>query len=37
MVEVSTRSLIGTVIAWTDDFAKPVAAAQGTYVAPLPQ
>ena len=31
------RSLIGTVIAWTDDSAKPVAAAQGTYVAPLPQ
>ena len=30
------RSLIGTVIAWTDDVAKPVAAAQGTYVAPLP-
>ena len=30
------RSLIGTVIAWTDDPAKPVAAAQGTYVAPLP-
>ena len=31
------RSLIGTVIAWTDDIAKPVAAAQGTYVAPLPR
>ena len=31
------RSLIGTVIAWTDDPAKPVAAAQGTYVAPLPR
>ncbi|MCU1396338.1 MAG: hypothetical protein JWM34_4766 [Ilumatobacteraceae bacterium] len=29
------RSLIGTVIAWTDDPAKPVAAAQGTYVAPI--
>lgn len=29
------RSLIGTVIAWADDPAKPVAAAQGTYVAPL--
>jgi uncharacterized protein (TIGR00369 family) len=28
------RSLIGTVIAWTDDESKPVAAAQGTYVAP---
>jgi acyl-coenzyme A thioesterase PaaI-like protein len=31
------RSLIGTVVAWTDDPAKPVAAAQGTYVAPLQQ
>lgn len=31
------RSLIGTVVAWTDDPSKPVAAAQGTYVAPLPQ
>jgi uncharacterized protein (TIGR00369 family) len=28
------RSLIGSVIAWTDDVDKPVAAAQGTYVAP---
>ncbi|MCU1400826.1 MAG: hypothetical protein JWN62_3935 [Acidimicrobiales bacterium] len=28
------RSLIGSVIAWTDDPDKPVAAAQGTYVAP---
>ena len=29
------RSLIGTVTAWTDDPAKPVAVAQGTYVAPV--
>jgi len=29
------RSLIGTVVAWTDDIDKPVAVAQGTYVAPL--
>ena len=29
------RSLIGTVVAWTDDPDKPVAAAQGTYVAPV--
>jgi uncharacterized protein (TIGR00369 family) len=28
------RSLIGSIVAWTDDPAKPVAAAQGTYVAP---
>jgi uncharacterized protein (TIGR00369 family) len=31
------RSLIGSVVAWTDDPAKPVAAAQGTYVAPVSQ
>jgi uncharacterized protein (TIGR00369 family) len=29
------RSLIGTVVAWTDNRDKPVAVAQGTYVAPL--
>lgn len=29
------RSVIGTVVIWTDDPAKPVAAAQGTYVRPL--
>ncbi len=29
------RSLIGTVVAWTSDIDKPVAVAQGTYVAPL--
>jgi acyl-coenzyme A thioesterase PaaI-like protein len=29
------RSLIGTVTAWTDDPGKPVAVAQGTYVAPV--
>jgi acyl-coenzyme A thioesterase PaaI-like protein len=28
------RSLIGTVVAWTDDEARPVAVAQGTYVRP---
>jgi uncharacterized protein (TIGR00369 family) len=32
---VGRRSIIGTVVAWTDDPAKPVAAAQGTYVRPL--
>lgn len=30
------RSLIGSVVAWTDDPDKPVAAAQGTYMAPQP-
>ena len=29
------RSMIGTVTAWTDDSDKPVAVAQGTYVAPI--
>ena len=29
------RSMIGTVTAWTDDPDKPVAVAQGTYVAPI--
>lgn len=32
---VGRRSIIGTVVAWTDDIAKPVAVAQGTYVRPL--
>ncbi len=31
---VGRRSIIGNVIAWTDDLAKPVAVAQGTYVRP---
>jgi len=29
------RSLIGTIVAWTDNADKPVAVAQGTYVAPM--
>lgn len=32
---VGRRSIIGNVIAWTDDVARPVAVAQGTYVRPL--
>lgn len=32
---VGRRSIIGTVVAWTDDIATPVAVAQGTYVRPL--
>jgi uncharacterized protein (TIGR00369 family) len=31
---VGRRSIIGNVIAWTDDRSKPVAVAQGTYVRP---
>jgi uncharacterized protein (TIGR00369 family) len=32
---VGKRSVIGTVVAWTDDPDKPVAVAQGTYVRPV--
>ncbi len=32
--QVGRRSIIGTIVAWTDDIAKPVAVAQGTYVRP---
>lgn len=31
---VGRRSIIGSVAAWTDDEARPVAVAQGTYVRP---
>jgi acyl-coenzyme A thioesterase PaaI-like protein len=29
------RSMIGSIVAWTEDSAKPVAVAQGTYVLPV--
>lgn len=32
--QVGRRSIIGSITAWTDDPAKPVAVAQGTYVRP---
>jgi uncharacterized protein (TIGR00369 family) len=32
---VGRRSIIGTVVAWTDDIERPVAVAQGTYVRPM--
>ncbi|MCU1359367.1 MAG: hypothetical protein JWN99_656 [Ilumatobacteraceae bacterium] len=32
---VGRRSIIGSVVAWTDDLDKPVAVAQGTYVRPI--
>lgn len=32
--QVGRRSIIGSIVAWTDDPAKPVAVAQGTYVRP---
>ncbi len=31
---VGKRSVVGTVVAWTDDVLRPVATAQGTYVRP---
>lgn len=34
--QVGRRSIIGSITAWTDDPAKPVAVAQGTYVRPTP-
>jgi uncharacterized protein (TIGR00369 family) len=34
LVKVGRRAIVGTVLAWTDDPARPVAAAQGTYVPP---
>ncbi|MGB8861127.1 MAG: PaaI family thioesterase [Ilumatobacteraceae bacterium] len=35
--QVGRRSIIGTVVAWTDSVDKPVAVAQGTYVRPVQQ
>lgn len=32
--QVGRRSIIGSIVAWTDDVTKPVAVAQGTYVRP---
>jgi acyl-coenzyme A thioesterase PaaI-like protein len=31
---LGSRSIVGTVIAYTDDESKPVAVAQGTYMRP---
>lgn len=33
---VGKRSVVGTVVAWTDDIDRPVAVAQGTYIRPAP-
>jgi len=35
LVKVGRRSIVGNVSVWTDDRAKPVAVAQGTYVPPI--
>ena len=35
--DVGRRSLVGSIVAWTDTPEKPVAIAQGTYVRPRPQ
>lgn len=32
---VGKRSIVGTVVAWTDDVDRPVAVAQGTYIRPV--
>jgi uncharacterized protein (TIGR00369 family) len=35
--DVGRRSLVGSIVAWTDNVGKPVAVAQGTYVRPRAQ
>jgi len=35
--DVGRRSIIGSIVAWTDNIDKPVAIAQGTYVRPRSQ
>jgi uncharacterized protein (TIGR00369 family) len=35
--DVGRRSMIGSIVAWTDNIDKPVAVAQGTYVRPRSQ
>jgi uncharacterized protein (TIGR00369 family) len=34
LLDVGRRSIVGSMVAWTDDIDKPVAVAQGTYVRP---
>ena len=34
LLDVGRRSIVGSMLAWTDSFDKPVAIAQGTYVRP---
>lgn len=34
LVKVGRRAIVGNITAWTDDPAKPVAVAQGTYMPP---
>lgn len=35
--DVGRRTIVGSIVAWTDDIDKPVAVAQGTYVRPRAQ
>ena len=35
LVKVGRRAIVGNVTAWTDDPARPVAVAQGTYMPPI--
>jgi acyl-coenzyme A thioesterase PaaI-like protein len=37
LLDVGRRTIVGTMIAWTDNIDKPVAVAQGTYVRPRTQ
>jgi uncharacterized protein (TIGR00369 family) len=37
LIDVGRRSIVGNMIAWTDNIDKPVATAQGTYVRPRAQ
>lgn len=34
IVSLGRRNIVGNIVAWTDDAAKPVATSQGTYVRP---
>ena len=37
LLDVGRRSIVGNMVAWTDNIDKPVAVAQGTYVRPRSQ
>ena len=37
LLDVGRRSIVGSMVAWTDNVDKPVAVAQGTYVRPRSQ
>lgn len=37
LLDIGRRSIVGNMVAWTDNIDKPVAVAQGTYVRPRSQ